>query len=528
MEKFALVDYSIVAVYLALVLLLGLAFSKRQKSLDEYFHAARSIPWWAVGISLLATSLSPISYLASPGWIFIKDSRSGPVGVLIAGAFVPLAAAIWLPLWARLRVMTVYEYLELRYHGAIRVFGAILFFIGEIFWLGTALITASMGFESVTGFEAHWCLVIMVVLGTAYTVLGGIRAVIWTDVAQFILFMVGYVAIFVVLLIQFNWEPATVYEIAAAEVSEETGYPHTKLISAELDLSVEATIWVIIFTRLFSAIAFGSGQMAVQRLHSTGSRREMYKSMYGRFFCFFAFMILCMFASWGFVAFYTKNPEFAEGIVHPDQVLPHFVVHQLPTLLRSLIMAGVLAALMSSFDSAINSMSNVAVNDFYRRYARRAQGERHLVWMAKLFTIVFGLLVLGFGLWQLDHQGDTALEKLGKMSNVIASPVVSFFLLGILSKRVNTSGAICGAVAGITFSVVFNGVPGIVPKWLDWINWMWIGGLATAVNVAVGYVASFFFEPPPAEALTDLTVLDKPDRREQGQSPASERLCGGS
>ena len=513
MEKFSVIDYSIIGAYLAIVLLLGLAFSRRQKSLSEYFHAGRSMPWWAVGISLLATGLSPITYLSSPGWIFAKDSRNGPVGVLLAVALVPLAAAIWLPLWGRLRVMTIYEYLELRYHAAIRLATAVLFFVVTIIWLGTALITAALGFESATGFDAHWCLVLMVVLGTAYTALGGMRAVIWTDVAQFIVFMLGYGAIFVVLLAQFDWNPIEIYRIASSTISPQTGYPHTKLISFELDPSIEATIWVIIFLNVLGAVGFGSSQMTVQRLHSTGSSREMYKSMLSSYIFLLAFIILCTFASWGFVAFYHQNPKLAEGIAHTDQVLPYFVVHQLPTLIRSLIMAGVLAALMSSFDSAINSMSNVAVNDFYRRLASAVPDERQLVRMAKIFTLLFGLFVLGFGLWQMDHQGDTAMEKLGKLTNVIASPTLSFFLLGLLSKRTNTWGAICGAVAGISFSVIFNGIPGVIPKRLDWLNWMWIGGLATMVNVAVGYGASFLFAPPRPEALTDLTILGKKDTR---------------
>ena len=511
MEEFSYFDYSIIVGYLTLVLVLGLAFSKRQKSLGEYFHAGRGMPWWAVGISLLATGLSPITYLSSPGWIFAKDSRMGPVGVVLAVALVPLAAAIWLPLWGRLRVMTIYEYLELRYHVAIRLATAVLFFVITIFWLGTALITAAMGFESATGFDARWCLVIMVVLGTAYTVLGGMRAVIWTDVAQFIIFMLGYGAIFVVLLAQFDWNPMEIYRIASSKISEATGHPHTKLISFELDLSIEATIWVIIFLRVLDAISFGSNQMTVQRLHSTGSRREMYKSMLGSYIFLFAFIILCTFASWGFVAFYHQNPQLAEGIVHTDQVLPYFVVNQLPTLIRSLIMAGVLAALMSSFDSAINSMSNVAVNDFYRRFARSVPNERRLVWMAKILTLLFGLFLLGFGLWQMDHQGPTAMEKLGKLTNVIASPTLSFFLLGILFKRTNTWGAVCGAVAGISFSLVFNGIPDVLPKALDWLNWMWIGGLATVVNVAVGYAASFIFAPPHPDAVTRLSGHDNKD-----------------
>jgi len=158
------------------------------------------------------------------------------LGVIV---FLPLAAVIWVPVWARLRLLSVYEYLELRFHGSIRAFGALLFILTSVFWIGTALVTAALGFETVTGVDGRLCLVIMAVLGTAYTALGGIRAVIWTDVAQFIVFILGYVAILVALLREFQWQPMEIYRIASETVSETTGYSHTKLMSFELDLTVK-------------------------------------------------------------------------------------------------------------------------------------------------------------------------------------------------------------------------------------------------------------------------------------------------
>jgi len=165
------------------------------------------------------------------------------------------------------------------------------------------------------------------------------------------------------------------------------------------------------------------------------------------------------------------------------------------------LMAGVLAALMSSMDSAINSMSTVTLSDIYRRYIAKDASEQQLVKVAKILTLIFGLLTLAFALWQFDRQGDTGMEKYGKLLNVIASPLVCFFLLGIFSRRTNTGGAVIGAIAGIAFVVVFNGIPGIVEQQLEWINWMWVGGLAIVVNLSVGYVASFLFPPPSNDAV---------------------------
>jgi SSS family solute:Na+ symporter len=238
----------------------------------------------------------------------------------------------------------------------------------------------------------------------------------------------------------------------------------------ELHLAVEATFWVVLFQQIAVCFQMGSDQLYVQRLHSTRSRREMYKSMFGGFLFLLMFSLISIPAAWGFVAYYELNPEFAAGIVHPDQVLPDFVVRNLPVVFRSLIMASVLAALMSSLDSAINSTSNVFISDFYRRFLVREATDRQLVRAARVMSAVFGIVVLAFSLWQFDHQGDTGMEKVRKLTNVIAAPLPAFFLLGIFSKRVNTPGVVIGALAGVGFAIVFNGIPGVMDPVLDWIN----------------------------------------------------------
>ena len=351
-----------------------------------------------------------------------------------------------------------------------------------------------------TGFEAHWCIIAIATLGTAYTVLGGLRAVIWTDVAQFAVFMVGYGVILLTLLQLFDWQPLEIYRIASTTISQETGHPHTKLVSFELDPNIEATIWVVLFYRIFDKISWGASQWEVQRLHATRSRREMLKAMFGSQAAMILFTCIAVPTAWGFVAYYAQNPELKANIQH-DDVLPHFVVHHLPSFFRSLIMAAVLAALMSTMDTAINSMGSVTVNDFVKRYFWMDAPEHSLVRIAKLLTVVFGVLVTCFAIWQLEAQTETALEKIRRLNNVIIATIPSFFLLGVISKRTNTGGAVIGAVAGMIFAFVFNGIPGMVDAPLPWINWMWVAGLAMVVNVTVGYAASYLFPPPTAEAL---------------------------
>ena len=257
----------------------------------------------------------------------MKDSRNSLVADCLGLALLPLTAAIWLPLWSRLRVLSIYEYLENRYHPSIRSAGAVLFLIVTTIWVGTAMTTTGMGFEQVTGFDARWCIVVISLLGTTYTAMGGMRAVIWTDVAQFFIFVMGYAVILFFLLGLFEWQPLEIYRIASNTISPETGHPHTQLISFELDATIEATFWVLLFNKFFLVLAFGANQWEIQRLHATGSRREMLKAMVGGKLAMILFGFISVPTAWGFVAFYAQHPELKAAIPHPDQVLPAFVAN---------------------------------------------------------------------------------------------------------------------------------------------------------------------------------------------------------
>ena len=465
MAKFSIFDYLVIGIYLASMVVMGILFSGRQKSLKEYFHAGGNLPWWAVGISLIATHLSPISYLALPGWIFERDTRSSITGGLIEFLMVLPTAALWIPIWARLRVLSIYEYLERRFHPAVRSTGAMLFIVYTVFWLSTALVAASKGFESVSGFDGRLCLLVIGLLGAFYTVLGGMRAVIWTDVVQYVVFVGGYLMIAIVLLSYFD--PMEIWTLASNQISERTGHPHTKLISHEWSMAVEGTIWVLLSGSVVRALAFGTNQITVQRMHATRDRRTMFKALLANAVTGYGFVLFTVPVAWGFVAYYSQHPELKRQITHPDMVLPHFVLLNLPLIMRSLVMGGVLAALMSTFDSALNSMSNVTNNDFYRRYLEPNRSEDHYVRVAKLLTLGFGVVLLAFALSQYDQQRGTAGEHFTRLTSLVSAPIAAFFVLGILSRRVNTPGVLCGAVAAIALSLGFNGLPPMVQPVLN-------------------------------------------------------------
>jgi len=509
MNRLSIWDYLIIGLYLIGVLVMGLVFSRRQNSLKEYFLASGALPWWAVSLSLYATSLSPISFLGICGWIYQKDSRMYFGSSLLVIISLPLAACIWVPLWDRLRPVSIYEYLERRFHPGLRTFGALLFPIQMIFWIGNGLVAASMAFYAVTGVSVVNCLIGIVALGTVYTMLGGSRAVIWTDVAQAIILVLGFIVIGLLLLQYFDWEPERIYNTASSVISED-GYSKTQLFSAEFNLSIEATIWAILLIKIVEILMFGTNQISVQRLMATGTKRSMFKALFGLVAVEVIFTFLAVAVAWGFVAYYHVNPEAAAVISQPDEVMAHYVVGHVPILVRGMIMAGLLAAMMSTFDSALNSMSGITISDFYKRYFLRNASEEHYVRSSRFVTLGWGILVLLFAVWQSGHSDATVVERVGKLNLLLLPATAIFFILGAFTKRCNTPGVLIGALASVVMALSFSGFPGLMQPWIDpdsfSINWVWLDGLCTVVGLLVGYLASYAFPAPCQDKLKELTL----------------------
>jgi SSS family transporter len=505
MEQLAVWDYLLIGVYMLGVVGLGLYFSGRQESLKDYFLAGGTMPWWAVSMSIYATLLSPLTFLGVAGWVFLKDSRWFVGGPTIAIVTVFISAMIWVPIWDRLRLLSIYEYLEHRFHPAVRTFGAVLFPVQMIFWIGNGLVAASDAFEQVTGLPARACLVGIVILGSLYTVLGGSRAVIWTDVVQFVVFLFSFIVIGFLLLSHFGWDALRIYEIASSQTSEVTGYPHTQVISTEWDLSVEAAIWAIIVLKFMEIFAFGTHQVTVQRLMATSGKRQMYLAFVGTAVIDWLFTMMIVFISWGLIAFYHTNAA-AEAPAHGDQVMANYVVNFVPILVRGLIMAGLLAAVMSSFDSALNSIGSVVISDFYRRYWASDRTEGHYVSVSRLVTLAAGSCLLLFALWQYQYRESTALERVAQLHVLVIGPVACFFILGVFSKRVNTPGALFGGIMSMALALVLNGFPNVFDPLITGVNWMWVGSFSMAFGLVSGYLASWLFAAPEPKRLIGLTI----------------------
>jgi SSS family transporter len=501
MGHFTTWDYLVIVLYLVGTVWLGLRFTRGQKSLDRYFVAARNAPWWAAGISVIAANFSAISYMGVPAWIFQHDLRLD-MGIIWFPLQMLLVVYLFVPFMARLRLYTIYEYLEYRFGLAARLLASTFFVLVRGGHLAISIYAQALALSLVLHIPVGACIWISGAVTTLYTVFGGIEAVLWTDVMQFFVLIGGIFVILFAVLLPFGFNPGDVWRIAS-----EGG--HTKMFSFNLDLTTEVTVWAIFCGNLILNLsAYGSDQVIVQRYFTAGSQKAMARAVMLNGFLTVPLVALLAFMGLGFVAYYKTHPVLHSGLLKADQVLPHFVTNVLPAPLPGLVIAGILAATMSTLSSGLNSLCTVTMVDFYRRFRGVDSGGRDDVNTAKLFTFAWGI-VITFAAMYMGALGQI-IEGTLKVLGFLSGPLLGMFLLGILTRRANTIGVLSGAVVGtlVTFFAARTN-----------IAWLWYGPVGLIATVTVGYLISFLKPALSLDKVIPLTIWARPTTTEPKASP---------
>lgn len=489
MGSFTVFDYIVVAFYLTATIWMGLRFTRKQKSLDDYFVADRSAPWWAAGISVIAANFSAISYMGSPAWVFQHDMQLD-FGVVFFPLQMLLVVFLFVPFMARLRLYTIYEYLEMRFGVAARTMASLLFMLARGGHLAFAIYAQSLILSLVLNLPFLACIWISGAATTLYTVYGGIEAVLWTDVMQFFVLVGGMCIILAVVMMPFGFNFAHVWQIASVG-------GHTKLMSFNFDLTTTVTIWALFIGNLVMNLsAYGSDQVIVQRYFTAGSKKAMARAVLLNGFLTVPLVLALNVIGLGFIAYYRAHPALRATLTNPDQVLPNFVMHVLPPPLPGLVIAGILAATMSTLSSGLNSLSTVTMIDFYRRFSQRpVVSQSAEVRTARLFTLGWGILI-SFSAMFMGRLGQI-VEGSMKALGFLSGPLLGMFLLGILAKRPNSFGVLTGAAIGTVCAALAARTS---------ISWLWYGPVGCLATVALGYPLSFLRPQLPSEIVTGLTV----------------------
>lgn len=488
MANFTALDYGILIAYLLVVAVLGVYVGRNQHSTKDYFLGGRKIPWWSIGISVMATQAGAITFIGTPGWGY-----EGGLERITTFINVPLAMAFLIvtivPFFYRTNVYTAYEYLEKRFDKKTRLLTGSLFLISRGLATGITLFAPALVLSVITGWNINFTIILMAVLSIAYTVFGGISAVIWTDVAQMIVLWFGAIISAIAIYLQIPGGWSEILQVSS-------GAQLLDAFDFSFDLSVEYSIWAGIFGGFFlHAAYFGVDQSQIQRVLTSKSVKESQYSLIFTGFLLVPQMLLFLFIGVMLYAFYshTGAPQYDDI----NELFPRFIVNELPAGISGLIIAGVFAGAMSSLDSALNSLSAVSIQGFYKKYMKKNASEAHYLSASRWATILWGIYAMVFAFFA-GNLGPL-IEVINKIGSYFYGSLLGVFILAIFTRRSNGLGAFTGVIAGM-ISVL------LVDRLAD-ISYLYNNLVGAVVAVAVGYFVSFLSGKPDAEQLDQYTYI---------------------
>lgn len=503
MTTFTLIDTIVLVVYILGVAALGASFGRNQHSTEDYFLGGRSIPWWAIGLSVMATQASAVTFIGAPGWGY-----EGGLERMNAFLNIPLVMAFLIttlvPFFYRTEVVTAYEYLERRFDTKTRVLSSLLFLISRGLATGVVLFAPALVLSVVTGLDSSVSIVLMAVIAVAYTVLGGISAVIWTDVVQmFVLWFGAALSIFIIV----DGLPGDAPGILAT--ASEAGLLQS--LNFDLDLSITYGVWAGVIGGFFlQAAYFGADQSQIQRVLTSKSIKQSKLALIVGGFLMFPQMLLFLFIGILLFVFYQHvGPPELDNI---NELFPRFVVEYLPVGVSGLVIAGVFAAAMSSLDSALNSLAAVTVRDFYAKFFRPNASEAHYLSVSRWATVFWGAYAMAFAFFA-GNLGPV-IETVNKIGSYFYGALLGVFILAIFSRRATGTGAFAGIVAGMAAVWALT-------QWGE-ISWLYNNVVGAGVAVLVGLAVSTFTAPPKPEQVEELTIAG---RREHAQAILARRAA---
>lgn len=495
-----IVDLLIIIVFLILPILVGIKFAKKQKDTTTYFTAGGNIPAWAVGLSILATLISSITFLAYPG-----EGFSSNWILLVQGLMVPLTLVFFIgfiaPLYRKTIKISAYEFFEKRFGFGARVYSSLAFFLAHFSKMGTVFFLIALAFSEMTGFntvEMIWILGVIIIF---ITLIGGIEAVIWMDVIQGIMLIGGGLLAFGIIIFSTEGGLPAIWRVA--EENGRTGFgPYS------FDL-VELTLFVMILNGIFYAIQkYGTDQTIVQRYLTAKSDKAAIKASLIGVLMSVPVWALFMFIGTALFAYYQINAGALPEGTPPDAVFPYFIMTELPVGVIGLVLAALLAAAISTLDSDLNCLSAIVTQDFYVRFKPHS-AEKQRMFVGKSVVVIAGLASMFIAMYYLTQGGEGVLGIVFTLYSIFSGGIAGLFLLGIFTKRANKQGAYAGIAACILFTAyaVLTSTefawPGREPKLLlDFGEYnythhkMLLGVYSHIVLFVVGYIVSLFFKTP--------------------------------
>ena len=476
-HPFGVLNYTVLALYLLISVLIGLYFARKQKSTEDYFTGGGRIPWWASGLSVFGTLLSAITFMAIPAKAFVTDWSFFFLNIT-AILITPVIAFIFIPFFNKLKIKTAYEYLEDRFNYTARAFGSLSFILFQLGRIGIVLLLPSLAISIVTGIPVETSILIMGVLCVFYTTFGGIEAVVWTDVMQVVVLLGG--SVLAVAWIMMHTETSFGDMITYASDRD-------KFNIANFDFNfTESTFWVVFIGGLASAmVTQGTDQTIVQRYLTSSSVKDSQKTLYTNAVLTLPATIIFFGIGTLLFMFYTEMPsKLSPAISNNDSIFPWYIVRELPMGISGLLVAGIFSAAMSSISSSLNSVSTAYCNDFHLHYKPKVNDVK-LLRIARVATMVTGVLGVLLALWMAGSNIKSLWDQFYRFLGLFTGGLGGMFLLGMLTKKANSKGTLMGLVVSavlIWYISVFTE-----------INFLMYSFFGVASCFIFGYIFSLIF-----------------------------------
>ena len=476
--SFGWLNWFVLIAYLAGMVALGYYFMRREGDADDFFKGGGRIPWWAAGISIYATMLSAITYMAYPAKAYATDWTYYPMLVTILIVSFPVIK-YYLPFFRRLNVTSAYEYLERRFNAATRIMASALFIVFMVARMALVLYLPSLALTAVTGIDLYICIVLMAIVTIVYCTMGGVEAVVWGDVIQGFILVGG--ALFAVAYLIWGTE-------GGLEGFLQIGMDNHKFRLFDWSFDYRsATFWVILLGGLANnLISYTSDQTVIQRYLTTkdedGARRSILLNGVMSVFISIAFFAIGA----GLFTFFKTHPaELDFTMAKADTIFPFFMMSQLPQGLAGLLIAAIFAATMSTISSNINSVATAFSMDFYKRWKPEAS-DRNTLLVARRTCVIAGLLGMGIALLMATWEILSLLDFFQEILGLLSSGLGGLFLMGIFFPRIGGKAALIGFICGVT--TVF------LTRYFTDASFLLYGAIGMGVSVLTGWICSFFIK----------------------------------
>ncbi len=466
-SAFSLLNTIILSSYLIGMLIIGFFFSKKISNSEQFFLGGRNLPWIAVAMSMYASLTSAVTFMGLP--VIAYDENIALIAVCLSSILVaPIILKLFYSKYHKYRIITSYQYILKRFGPKAQKSVASLFVLSRVGWLGTVIYAPALALSAATGYSLEICILLIGCIATIYTTLGGIVAVVWTDIIQFIILISGAIWICISLventpgglqLIVDNASNANKFDIFTWDINW-----------MKLSFPVVA---ISFFLQLMQE--YGTDQVTVQRMMATGSQKKTIKAISFNAVTDLITISLLLFIGLGLFSFYDSY-TLPDHIIS-DNLMVYFIITELPDGISGLIITAIFAAAMSSLDSGINSLTAVILNDFKK-------SNQRTILHARFLTIILGIIATITAFYVSNIGG--LIKAFASFMGLFSAPVLALFLIGVLTKNGNLKGWLIGLLVSIPFTL-----------WLQYglqSHWIYFFPGSFLVAFIMGITSSKFFK----------------------------------